>query len=252
MSSARASTASWASSPSAWMVMLSPLLAPSVMILSELFAFASRSPFTTTMSDENCFAALTNCAAGRAWSPSCGPTVVSLSATNRSSPTVRPGSEPPLIPVYQSALAWSPSRGERREKMVRRSGLRRHFDRLDLRSGASGEERFWVDGERNLALRGGIVTACDLQRPLDTLGLDHHPEARGAAAHPNRDPYHLRTSMRAAFALTAPQSKPSLLHLHNRCINNRRQFFERPRSPGGRTYRLRACVAPRRKKMLKC
>src|SRR5215217_1508661 len=193
MSSARASTASWASSPSAWMVMLSPFLAPSVMILSELFAFASRSPFTTTMSDENCFATLTNCAAGRAWSPSCGPTVVSLSATNRSSPTTPPHNGGPRPHRFQSTrapLCGAPLQGQeegaKKEKMVRRGGLCRHLlHRLDLRGGVPGEERLGVDGERNLALRGGVVTACDLQCPLDALGLYHYPEARGAATHPN-------------------------------------------------------------------
>src|SRR3712207_946106 len=66
MSRVRASTASCASSPSALMVILSPFFAPSVMSLSELFALASRSPLMTTISEENCFAVLTNCAAGRA------------------------------------------------------------------------------------------------------------------------------------------------------------------------------------------
>jgi hypothetical protein len=71
------------------MTIVSPFLAPKVMILSELFALASLSPFLTTISDENCFAVLTNCAAGRACSPASGPTVVSLYAMSRSSHTAR-------------------------------------------------------------------------------------------------------------------------------------------------------------------
>src|SRR5215212_9621194 len=123
--------------------------------------------------------------------------------------------------------------------MVRQGGLRRFPDRLDLSGGSPGEERLGVDGERNLALRGGVVTTRDLQRSLDALGLYHYLEARGAAVNPNRDPYHLPTcllfrtatptSVRAAFASTTRQCKPSLLQPHNRCINNRRQSFQRPR-----------------------
>src|SRR5215212_1645582 len=138
--------------------------------------------------------------------------------------------------------------------MVRRGGLRRFLDRLDLSGGAPDEERLGVDGERNLALRGGVVTTRDLQRSLDALGLYHYLEARGAAAHPNRDPYHLPTcllfrtaaptSVRAAFASTTRHCKPSLLQPHNRCINNRRQSFQRPRGQCGQSSSVRARVGP--------
>src|SRR5215210_3103310 len=201
MSSARASTASWASSPSARMTILSPFLAPSVMILSELLAFASRSPLTTTISDENCLAALTNCAAGRACSPSSGPTVVSLSATNRSSPPATHHKTGARAPTGSSLpergcgpLHHDPEKKERTEMVAGRGGLRRLFDRFDPGGRVPGEESLGIDRERNLALRGGVVPARDLQRPLDALGLHHHPETRGAAAHLNEDPYHLPTS----------------------------------------------------------
>jgi hypothetical protein len=36
----------------------------------------------------------------------------------------------------------------------------------------------------------GFFLPHDLQGPLDTLGLHHYPETRGAASHLNRDPYH--------------------------------------------------------------
>src|SRR5215212_712466 len=136
--------------------------------------------------------------------------------------------------------------------MVRQGGLRRFPDRLDLSGGSPGEERLGVDGERNLALRGGVVTTRDLQRSLDALGLYHYLEARGAAVNPNRDPYHLPTcllfrtatptSVRAAFASTTRQCKPSLLQPHNRCINNRRQSFQRLRGQSGQSSPVRARV----------
>src|SRR5215208_539988 len=257
MRSARVSTASWASSPSARMVMLSPFLAPSVMILSELFAFASRSPLTTTMSDENCLAALTNCAAGRACSPSSGPTVVSLSATYRSSPPATRHKSGARAPTGFSL----PERGcgplhhgaekkrKNREMVAGRGGLRCLFDCFDPGGRVRGEESLGIDRERDLALRGGVVPARDLQRPLDALGLHHHPETRGAAAHLNGDPYHLPTSLllrittptsvRAAFTPTATQCRPSLLQPGNRRINNRTQFTV-PGPNLGRTKKRRA------------
>src|SRR5918997_3518821 len=199
MSSARASTASSASSPSARIVSWSPFLAPSVMILSELLALASRSPLTTTMSEEYCFAALTICSAGRKWISSSGPFVVSLSATNRSSPTAGHRSTGATSPrpksVYQSVLApfRHPEGVEKGATCLRR--LRRRLDSLALREPVLDEERLGVDGETNSALGGGVVVARYLQRPLDALGLHHNPEPCGAAAHLNGDPYHLPTSL---------------------------------------------------------
>src|SRR3712207_164392 len=113
------------------------------MIFSELFAFASRSPLTTTMSDEYCFAALTNCAAGRACSPSSGPTAVSLSATNRSSPTADHRSTGAASPrpnsVYQSVLAAFRKLCGVEKVRPGWGRLRRRFDGLELRDPALDE-----------------------------------------------------------------------------------------------------------------
>src|SRR5215203_2853022 len=118
-----------------------------------------------------------------------------------------------------------------------RGGLRCLFDCFDPEGRVRGEESLGIDRERDLARCGGVVPVRDLQRPLDALGLYHHPETRGAAAHLNGDPYHLPTSLllrittptsvRAAFTPTATQCRPSLLQPGNRRINNRTQFRAR-------------------------
>src|SRR5919112_482056 len=68
MSSARASTACSASSPSARMVIFSPFLA-SPVIFRTLLAFTSRSPFRMTTCEENPLAVWTNPAGGRCQEP---------------------------------------------------------------------------------------------------------------------------------------------------------------------------------------
>src|ERR687897_3042619 len=190
MRCARVSTASWASSPSARIVMVSPFLAPNVMIFNELLALASLSPFSTTISEENPLAAFTNCAAGLACKPSSGPTFVSLSATNLSN-QVPPHDRGRSPHRFQSNRGRFPVASAQPDG----DGLRSLFDRLDPWDRVLGEVRLGVDGERYPALGCGVVPARDLQRPLDGLGLHHHPETRGAAAHLDRDPYHLPTSL---------------------------------------------------------
>src|ERR671916_2631847 len=146
------------------MVMLSPFFAPRVMILSELLALASFSSLMTTMSDENPFAVLTNCAAGRAWSPSSGPTVVCLSAMNRSSRPVKipmqaviPG---PTFPVYQDPVG-SAARGNLRRRPP--------------------EPRSRADGARHPVGRGKVRVATERFRRGAVL-----PVARGAPPAPRR------------------------------------------------------------------
>jgi hypothetical protein len=55
------------------------------------------------------------------------------------------------------------------------------------------KESLGIDGKRYLALFAGVVQRHNLQGSLDALGLYRRPETRGAAAHPDRDPYHLPT-----------------------------------------------------------
>src|SRR5215212_697484 len=121
MSSARVSTASSASSPSARMVTFSPFLA-SPVIFRTLFAFTSRSPFTITICEENTFAALTNCAAGRPWIPSSGPTVVSLSATKHSSHARKTRLYPPMILLLSPEGGYGPGGRRGHEPRVRGDG----------------------------------------------------------------------------------------------------------------------------------
>src|SRR5215216_2953427 len=108
---------------------------------------------------------------------------------------------------------------------ARPGGLRRYLlDRLDFGGQIVNEERLGIDGESYPALLAGVVPLRDLQRPLDALGLYHYLETGGAAAHLDRDSYHLPASL--VSAPTARQSKPFLLQLDNERINKRRQFVE--------------------------
>src|SRR5215211_4251592 len=79
---------------------------------------------------------------------------------------------------------------------ARPGGLRRYLlDRLDFGGQIVNEERLGIDGESYPALLARVVPLRDLQRPLDAHGLHHHPEAGGATADLDRDPYHLPTSL---------------------------------------------------------
>jgi hypothetical protein len=55
------------------------------------------------------------------------------------------------------------------------------------------KECLGIDGKRYLTLFAGVLPRHDLQGSLDALGLYRDPETRGAAAHLDRDPYHLPT-----------------------------------------------------------
>jgi hypothetical protein len=70
-------------------------------------------------------------------------------------------------------------------------GLRRKLPNRG--NGILDEESLGIDGKRHLASFAGVQPRHDLQRPLDALGLYRHLETRGAAAHLDRDPYHLPT-----------------------------------------------------------
>src|SRR5215211_3229257 len=98
------------------------------------------------------------------------------------------------------------------------------FDRLDSGDRIAGEEGFGIEGESYPALLARVVPLRNLQRPLDALGLYCHLETGGAAAHLDRDSYHLPASL--VSAPTAQQSKPFLLQHDNKRINKRRQFVE--------------------------
>jgi hypothetical protein len=59
-----------------------------------------------------------------------------------------------------------------------------------------------MDGKHHLALFAWVLPRHDLQASLDALGLYRHLETRCAAAHLNRDPYHLPTpSFRVKIAM---------------------------------------------------
>src|SRR5215212_11658804 len=116
MSFARASTACSASSPSARTVIFSPFLA-SPVIFRTLLAFTSRFPLMNTTCEENPLAAFTICAAGLPWMPSSGPTVVSLSATQRSSHKTR--YTRPMIPLLAFEFGYDFGCRPRHEPRVR-------------------------------------------------------------------------------------------------------------------------------------
>src|ERR687895_346727 len=89
---------------------------------------------------------------------------------------------------------------DRKRRLDRSSALRRQLP--DGGSGVLDKESLGIYGKRHLALFALVLPNRDLQRPLDALGLYHHPETRGAAAHLDRDPYHLSTpSFRVKIAM---------------------------------------------------
>ena len=63
----------------------------------------------------------------------------------------------------------------------------------DRGNGVLDDEGLGINGKRNLALFAGVLPRRDLQGSLDALGSYRRPETRCAAAHMDRDPYHLST-----------------------------------------------------------
>src|SRR5918995_5875383 len=95
-----------------------------------------------------------------------------------------------------------PSQGPTREQrcLPKPSALGRQLPNRN--SAFLDEEGLGIYGKRHLAGFAGVLPRHDLQGSLDALGLHHHPETRGAAAHLDRDPYHLPTpSFRVKLAM---------------------------------------------------
>src|SRR5215212_325804 len=98
---------------------------------------------------------------------------------------------------------------------------------------SSTKESLGIDGKRHLTLFAGVVPLHDLQRPLDALRLHHHPETRSAAAHLDRDPYHLLTSSAQIPPIPAYQLYFTVLTVSSEIMQGVED------QPDGRTGRLR-------------
>src|SRR3712207_7184060 len=108
------------------MVIFSSFLAPRVISFIGLLALASRLPLITLISDPNCLAFCTNSFAGRAWSPSSVPTVVSLSTIDYLPHHVRiPAHRPPSRDFRERTLKGPLSRRILANRIVRHANPRR-------------------------------------------------------------------------------------------------------------------------------